>query len=91
VTKDTAVNRAGHVWDKKERSIGAQIATVDQKIAKTTGEKQKNLKEWKKYFEQKQKWVRRSRRHHENEARLAWDEVHRAPKIADAVRASLGM
>jgi len=91
VTKDAAANRVAYVWDKKERSIGTQIAEVDRKIAETTGEKQKHLKEWKTYFQQKKQWVRRSRRYHQNEARLAWDDVHGAPKIADAVRASLGM
>jgi len=91
VTKDAATNRAGYVWDKKERSIGNQIAEIDRKIAETTGEKQKHLKQWKTYFEQKKQWVGRSRRYHENEARLVWDESHGAPKIADGVRASLGM
>ena len=91
VTKDAAANRVGYVWAKKERSIGTQIAEVDRKIAETTGEKQKHLKEWKTYFQQKKQWVRRSRRYQENEARLAWDEVHGAPRIADAVRASLGL
>jgi hypothetical protein len=91
VTKDAAADRAGYVWDKKERLIGNQIAEVDRKIGETTGEKQKHLKEWKKYFQQKKQWVSRSRSYHQNEARLAWDEAHGAPKIADAVRASLGM
>ena len=90
MTKDAATNRVSHVWDKKERSIGNQITEVDSKIAETAGEKQKNLKEWKTYLGKKQQWVRRSRRYHENEARLAWDEAHGAPKIVDAVRASLG-
>jgi len=81
VTKDAAANRVGYVWAKNERSIGTQIAEVDRKIAETTGEKQKHLKEWKTYSQQKKQWVRRSRRYHENEARLAWDEVHGAPKM----------
>ena len=91
VTKEAAANRVGYVWDKKERSIGNQITEVDSKIAETTGEKQKHLKEWKTYLDKKKQWVRRSRRYHQNEARLTWDEVHGAPKIADAVRASLGL
>jgi type IV secretory pathway VirB10-like protein len=90
-TKNTAVAKASTAWDRKEHSIDHQLNTVDRKIAKTgDNQEQANLKEHKKYLQQRKDYVRRSRTYHQNKTRLEWDKAHGTSMLVDSIRASLG-
>ena len=90
-TKNTAVAKASTAWDRKEHSIDHQLNTVDRKIAKTgDNQEQENLKEHKKYLQQRKDYVRRSRTYHQNKTRLEWGKEHGTSMLVDSIRASLG-
>jgi hypothetical protein len=89
-SKIEAVERASAPWDGRERTIDRQLNDINKRITTSSEGRKRTLVERQSLLERKRDYVRRSRKHYKDEARLAWDKAHGAPTLWDHLLASLG-
>jgi hypothetical protein len=89
-SKVEAVARASAPWDETEKTISRQLNNIDKRIATSSEERKRTLVERQSLLERKRAYVRSSRKHYKDEARLAWDKAHGAPTLWDHLLANLG-
>jgi hypothetical protein len=65
LTESEAFRRFDAKFDGKERAIGRQILSTDQKIGSASGKTKEDLKAWKKYLERQRQYIRKLRRYEE--------------------------
>ncbi|MBV8815932.1 MAG: hypothetical protein JO271_15690 [Verrucomicrobia bacterium] len=89
-SKIEAVARASAPWDEREKTIDRQLNNTDKRIATSPEGRKRILVERQRLLERKRDYVRSSRKHYKDEARLAWDKAHGAPTLWDHLLANLG-
>jgi hypothetical protein len=89
-SKIEAVERASAPWDAREKTIDRQLNNIDKMITTSSEARKRTLVERQSLLERKRDYVRSSRKHYKDEARLAWDKAHGAPALWDHLVANLG-
>jgi len=89
-SKIEAVERASAPWDEREKTIDRRLNIIDKRITTSSEGRKRTLVERQSLLERKRDYVRRSRTHYKDEARLAWDKAHGAPTMWDHLMANLG-
>jgi hypothetical protein len=89
-SKIEAVERASAPWDGREKTIDRQLNNIDKRITTSSEGRKRTLVDQQSLLERKRAYVRSSRKHYKDEARLAWDKAHGAPTLWDHLVASLG-
>ena len=89
-TKDTAVKRASEPWDDKEKIIDKQLDNLNRRIAAAPDGKKQALTKKQASLQQRKYLVRTERRHHKDDARIAWDKAHGQSTVWDGMTANLG-
>jgi hypothetical protein len=89
-SKIEAVERASAPWDGREKTIDRQLNNINKRITTSSEGRKRTLVERQSLLERKRAYVRSSRKHYKDEARLAWDKAHGAPTLWDHLLASLG-
>jgi hypothetical protein len=89
-SKIEAVQQATAPWDEREKTIDRQLNNIGKRIATSSEGRKRTLAERQSVLERRRDYVRRSRKHYKDEARLAWDKAHGAPTLWDHLLANVG-
>lgn len=85
--KDEAFRRFEATWDAKERSIQAQIAMTDRRLASAAGSSREQLKAQRTYLERRRDYIRDMRRYRRSQLRRRYGVPD---SLIDRIRNALG-